>query len=256
MRTFVFDKSNFFMKTNTQFKNEALAALKGNWGKAVLATLVYALLVGLAVGPSTWQTIETQAYVQEHVSGSSVYAAASLIQDPAYQLLQKKQTGTSAFTFLIEVFLIFPLLVGFANAFRVLLVKADNDILPNTFKIGFSNYWHKVLGMLHMVILIGLWSLLFLIPGIIKGFSYAMTPFILEENPELGTQQAIHRSRMMMRGHKFDLFWLYLSFIGWGILCIFTFGIGYFWLAPYMETAQAAFYEEVKADYAINGGLD
>ena len=110
--------------------------------------------------------------------------------------------------------------------------------------------------MLLMTIMVFLWSLLLIIPGIIKWFSYAMTPFILEENPELSASEAIHRSRMMMRGHKFDLFYLYLSFIGWFILCILTAGIGFLWLGPYVDTALAAFYEEVKADYALNGGLD
>jgi len=83
-----------------------------------------------------------------------------------------------------------------------------------------------------------------------------MTPYILDENPDLGPSEAIHRSRLMMKGHKFDLFWLWLSFIGWGILNLFTFGIGSFWLMPYMYTSTAAFYQEVKADYEINGGLD
>ena len=83
-----------------------------------------------------------------------------------------------------------------------------------------------------------------------------MTPYILDENPELGASEAIHRSRMMMKTHKFDLFWLYLSFIGWWLLCILTCGIGFLWLEPYFQTAKAAFYEEVKADYALNGGLD
>ena len=54
---------------------------------------------------------------------------------------------------------------------------------------------------------------------------------------------------------SFDLFWLYLSFIGWGILCLFTAGIGFLWLGPYIETSVAAFYEDVKADYELNGGL-
>ena len=61
---------------------------------------------------------------------------------------------------------------------------------------------------------------------------------------------------MMMRGHKFDLFYLYLSFIGWFLLCLLTAGIGFLWLAPYVDTSLAAFYEDVKSDYAMNGGLD
>ena len=149
-----------------------------------------------------------------------------------------------------------PFTVGFANAMRRLLVDGENNILSNAFGISFTNnYWRKVWTMLWMEILIFLWALLLIIPGIIKSFSYAMTPYILEDNPELGAVDAIHRSRMMMRGHKFDLFWMYLSFIGWGLLCILTFGIGFLWLAPYIATTQAAFYEEVKADYALNGGL-
>ena len=53
----------------------------------------------------------------------------------------------------------------------------------------------------------------------------------------------------MMNGHKFDLFYLHLTFIGWGILSLLTLGIGFLWLNPYMMTAQAQFYEDVKAEY-------
>ena len=243
------------MKTNQQFKSEARAALSGNWGKAVLVTIIYAFLLSAAMGPTMYQSTQMQTYVKEHHI-SSIQQAASLMQDPAYQLLRQRNNGSSSLLLLIEILFICPLTLGFANAMRKLLVDGDNELLGNTFHIAFSNYWHKVWGMLWMNILIFLWSLLLVIPGIIKGFSYAMTPFILEENPELTASEAIHRSRMMMRGHKFDLFWLFLGFLGWFILCLFTFGIGFFWLAPYMETAEAAFYEEVKAEYALKGGLD
>ena len=94
-----------------------------------------------------------------------------------------------------------------------------------------------------------LWTLLFIIPGIIKGLAYAMTPFILNDNPNLQNNEAIELSMAMMDGHKWDLFCLQLSFIGWAILCMFTFGIGYLWLIPYIYTSYAAFYEDVKAEY-------
>lgn len=243
------------MKTNKQFKTEARAALRGNWGKAVLTTLVYAFLMSVAMGPTLYQSAKMQTYVQEH-RVSSLHQMATMMQDPAYQLLQQRTNGSSSLLLLVEILFIFPLTLGYANAMRKLLVESDNEMLGNTFRIAFSNYWHKVWGMLWMYILIFLWSLLLIIPGIIKSFSYAMTPFILEENPELTATEAIHRSRMMMRGHKFDLFWLFLGFLGWAILCLFTAGIGFFWLAPYMETAYAGFYEEVKAEYAVKGGLD
>ena len=242
------------MKTNQFFKNEALDALSGNWGKAVLLTIIYIFLVGMITGPATYQTVEMQSYIQENAH--NVRQAASLIQDPMYQSLSRRMNGTSGLMTLVNILLIMPLSVGYANAMRKLLVNRDVELVPTAFHIAFENYWHKVWTMLWMSILIGLWSLLLLIPGIIKAFSYAMTPFIIEEYPELSSTEAIHRSRMMMRGHKFDLFWLELSFIGWGFLCLLTAGIGFFWLIPYMETSIAAFYEEVKTDYALNGGLD
>ena len=78
---------------------------------------------------------------------------------------------------------------------------------------------------------------------------------LAEEHPEISGWDASTRSREMMKGHKFDLFYLYLSFIGWFLLSFLTLGIGFIWLIPYMNTAQAAFYEDVKADYERNGGL-
>ena len=246
------------MKTNTDFKNDALEALRGNWGKAVLAALLYMLIAAAIVGPMEYASLKMSNYVTEQMGGYSysnpVNTAATLLQDAEYQSLQKQNYVTSLLGLLLEFFLLMPLAVGFCNAFRKLLVNKDTELVKNTF--DFSNYFHKVLGMLWMTILITLWTLLLIIPGIIKAFSYAMTPFILDEKPELSVTEAIHHSRMLMKGHKFDLFWLYLSFIGWGILCIFTLGIGFLWLSPYMTTALASFYEEVKAEYAVNGGLD
>ena len=249
------------MKTNTEYKNAALAALKGNWAKAVLATVVYIAIMFFAIGPNVIYSAKMQAYRMENMPTASgslsavLNSALALAQDPEYMALSQKASGWNAVYLLILVFVVWPLSVGFSNAFLRLLTGGENDILGNTYKIATKNYWHKMWGMLLMRIFIYLWSLLFIIPGIVKVFSYAMTPYILEENPELSANDAIDRSRAMMRGHKFDLFWLWLSFIGWAFLSICTLGIGLFWLAPYQETAVAAFYEDVKADYEKNGGL-
>lgn len=93
-----------------------------------------------------------------------------------------------------------------------------------------------------------LWFMLLIIPGIIKGYSYSMTYYVLEDNPELSGDKAIEESMRIMSGHKWQLFCLHLSFIGWALLCILTLGIGFLWLVPYMNTAQAAFYENLKAE--------
>ena len=255
------------MKRNTDYKNAALAALKGNWGKAVLATVIYMAIMYIAMGPYVYNTVKLQNYVREslpQVSSSisfstairqSMEASLSLAQDSEYIAMQSKTSGSMGLYYLLLFFIVLPLGVGFLNAFRKLLVQGDNELPGNMYKLATSNYWHKVWGMFLVMLFTFLWSLLFIIPGIVKCFSYSMTPFILEEHPELGANEAIDHSRAMMKGHKFDLFWLILSFIGWGFLCLFTFGIGYLWLTPYMETSVAAFYEDVKADYEVNGGL-
>ena len=245
------------MKSNQDFKNQALAALKGNWGKAVLLTLLLFLVASLASGPAAYKSIQLQSYVMEQTGPySSPASVVSLMSDPTYLGLMKGVYGTSGLMSLLQILIFLPFTVGFANAMKLLL-SGNTEVLDNAVTIGFKNkYGRNVLTMLWMQILVFLWSLLFVIPGLIKAVSYSMTPYILHDNPELSPTEAIHRSRMMMQGHKFDYFWLLLSFIGWGVLCVFTAGIGFFWLLPYMETSAAAFYEEVKADYAAHGGLD
>ena len=249
------------MKTNTEYKNAALAALKGNWAKAVLATVVFTAIMYFAMGPYIYYTTKMELYAVENMPvastgiSSSLESALALAQDTDYVALQQKASGWSALYILMWVFVILPMMVGMANAFLRLLRNGENDILGNTYWISTKKYWHKLWGMLLMYIFIILWSFLLFIPGIIKAFSYAMTPFILEENPELSANEAIDRSRAMMKGHKFDLFWLLLSFIGWFLLSLLTLGIGGLWLSPYQQTAVAAFYEDVKAEYEQNGGL-
>ena len=227
------------MKSNTDYKNAALAALKGNWGKGVLATVIYMAVIYIAMGPYLYQTFQFQ----------TTMTAVDTMSYPDLLAQMSKLYGYMGLYYLVTIFVIAPLGVGFFNAFRQLLVAGDREIPANMYKIATKNYWHKVWGMFLMGLFITLWSFLFIIPGIIKSFSYAMTPYILEEHPELSAYDAIQRSRKMMKGHKFDLFYLYLTFIGWFILCIFTAGIGYLWLSPYIETTKAAFYQDLKQEF-------
>ena len=91
-----------------------------------------------------------------------------------------------------------------------------------------------------------LWSLLFVIPGVIKSYAYAMTFFIINDNPDISPMDALHESERLMDGHKMELFMLDLSFIFWHLLVIVTFGIASLWVAPYVHASHAAFYEELK----------
>ena len=91
-----------------------------------------------------------------------------------------------------------------------------------------------------------LWGLLFVIPGIVKSYSYAMAPFIMADYPNLTASEAIQASKDMMDGRKWDLFVLRLTFIGWDIAAALTMNIGHLVLNPYKNAAEAAFYREIR----------
>ena len=111
------------------------------------------------------------------------------------------------------------------------------------------NHFGKALGTyLLMLLFIILWSLLLIIPGIIAGISYSMTFYILADNPSIRAIEAIDRSKKMMYGYKWKFFLLQLSFIGWALLCLLTFGIGFLWLVPYMQMSFAKFYDDVRGE--------
>lgn len=204
------------MRSNQDYKNEALNSLSGNWAPSVLACIIY-LLIALA------------------------------LQLPG-QLRTTPSLLLSGGASLAMILVMYPLATGFANALRVLLTTGDNEVTRNMFRLGFTNYLHIVWTYFLMVLKVLLWSLLLIIPGIVKAFAYSMAVYIMVENPEMRAIDAIHKSQDMMRGHKFDLFYLMLSFIGWGLLCILTLGIGFLWLSPYMYATQAAFYEDLKRE--------
>ena len=118
---------------------------------------------------------------------------------------------------------------------------------------GFKNMAAAIILWLLNNIFIFLWSLLFIIPGIIKSYSYSMSYFILRDNPSMSQDDARSASMAMMYGHKWRLFCLDFSFIGWIILCGLTFGILTFWVFPYIRTAHAEFYQSLltKSNSAI-----
>ena len=137
--------------------------------------------------------------------------------------------------------------VGFA-AFFLDALRSEKASFDSFFK-GFTEYLGtKLVSMLLVGIYTFFWTLLFYIPGIVKTYSYAMTPYILLDKPELSANEAITDSRMMMRGHKWQLFLLDLSFIGWILLSLLTFGILFIYVIPYMQAARAEFYRTLKGE--------
>lgn len=202
------------IRTAKEMRAAAREALSGKWSGAAVVTLVYGAAYGLIPG------------FLDACSGLDTYGGL----------------GT-----LVQVLLL-PLAWGFSVLFL------DNVRSGNAYKVeqlseGFKDYTRVLGTMLLAGIYTCLWTLLLIVPGIVKSYSYAMTPYVLRDNPELKFNGAIERSMKMMDGHKFDLFYLHLTFIGWYLLCMLTFCIGFLWLIPYVQSATAHFYEEVKAEY-------
>ena len=154
-----------------------------------------------------------------------------------------------AFTIALDVFVLNPIEYGTQKFLR----KAQNGneslgTVFNGFKDGYRNI---VKVMFFRDLFIFLWSLLFIIPGIVKSYEYRMVPFILSENPGMSKDEALKASSRMMYGQKWKTFVLDLSFIGWNLLSLLTLGIlGVFYVAPYAHSTNAALYETLKSENA------
>ncbi|MCR5344874.1 MAG: DUF975 family protein [Lachnospiraceae bacterium] len=156
--------------------------------------------------------------------------------------------------------LVGPLIIGgaltvgymrfFMRGFR------DNELEFGDLFSAFDNNFSSTLFMyLLMNLFILLWSLLLVIPGIIASYAYSMAPMILADNPEMGGYEALQASKELMRGKKGKLFLLHLSYIGWILLSIPTLGILMLWVAPWMEAATVAFYEDIKGEVNVEQNI-
>lgn len=149
---------------------------------------------------------------------------------------------------LYSIFVTDALTVGTCNYF----IK-NTDSKPS-FKDIFSGFKVKYGRNIGTLLLSGikafLWTLLFIIPGIIKSYEYSIIPYILADDPEISSKDAFKKAKQMMKGNKWRLFKLEFSFIGWFVLCVLTLGIGTFFLIPYINAANAEFYVELKNNQA------
>lgn len=121
---------------------------------------------------------------------------------------------------------------------------------------GFYHFWGAFKITFLISLFTALWSLLFIIPGIVKSYSYSMAMYIWSENKEMGALEAISKSKEIMDGHKMDLFVLCLSFIGWILLGGITFGIAYIYVIPYMDATLANFYRAINPQTTVYNNIE
>lgn len=224
------------MRTRQEIKAIGKSRFQANYWPCVLACLLVALAIGVVSG-----ALSTPAVIQAANSGNYYDGSVSI-----------RANSSSILTLIIAG----PLEIGLAYFF-IMNVLGRTDITCTTpFTAAFTNFGRKLGGYLWMCLFTFLWSLLFIIPGIIKSFSYAMTPYILADCPNVKATDALKLSMRIMSGHKWELFVFYLSYIGWGILSCLTLGLlALFYVAPYMNSSLAVYYLEVREEALRTGAI-
>lgn len=219
---------------------KARIALTGKYWLAVLVTLIAGILGGLSFSSSFNFDIDLDALEQifHWNFGESIPNVLRIVLSAASVML-----FSSAVISLARFIIGGVVELGYCSFLLKLYDRKEcgvKDLFSKftTFKRGFLQAFLRGLYVF-------LWSLLLVIPGIVKSYSYAMTPYIMAEDPNITADDAIDKSRVMMNGHKADLFWLELTFLGWIFLNLLTLGLGSCFLEPYYQTARAAFYREI-----------
>ena len=173
-----------------------------------------------------------------------------VIIDGTRQIIRTTTTFSSLVSLLIS-----PVVSVATARFYLTFLRYDaTDV--NVMRTVIPEYGRHLFGMLWMMLFVFLWSLLLIVPGIIKAIAYSMTPYILSDNPNVGYREAIKISMVLTDGRKGEIFRVMLSFIGWGLLCIVTAGIAAFWVSPMYSTCMAQVYEILKGDAIAQGRID
>lgn len=213
--------------SRAEIKFRAKDSLKGHWPMAIGATVIVGILSGI------FGSINARINFALEVGGDgSLFFASFLTQ-------------------ILAICFISPLTLGILSFFTKI---SRNQFVELAEVFGkFKTIWLKSIGLnLWISLKILLWSLLLVIPGIIASISYSMAFYIMAEDEQVGINQAVEISKVMMQGYKMQYFVLQLSFIGWAILCSIPCFLGYLWLIPYMQTTMANFYNKVSANYRAN----
>ena len=216
--------------TSSELRRVARENLSGNWGISVGVALVAAILGGTIAGFGS--------NVNFNINEDTVRNLP-----PLFWTVLLPVVSVAGLLGIVSFIIGGVVELGYA---KFLLKQHDkkelqlSDLFSHFDRCG-SGFAQQFLRILYTT----LWALLFIIPGIVKSLSYAMTPFILEDHPEMTASEAIKASMKLMDGHKMDLFILGLTFIGWSLLACLTMGIGFLFLDPYVHAARAAFYRSI-----------
>lgn len=216
---------NTTQATRADIKSRAKESLKGKYWQAVGVSLLVSVIAGASSGIAS----ALQA------SENSVMSIIGFVLTWAVMLL-----------------VAIPISLGITRYF-IKLAKGENAQVDDLFSIYKDGLGNAILTVLLEGIYIMLWSLLFLVPGIIKSYSYLMIEYMVAENPNMDRKRAFEITKATMAGDKWKAFVLGLSFIGWILLCGITFGIGFIFLSPYISATMSHYYLDLKDKAVANG---
>ena len=202
------------IQSNEEIRSQSRKQLRGAWGKMAFAFFIYFSI---------------------NIICTYAFSERSPLYNPALDSFMK----------MVYIILFGPFYLGFFAGFFLKRIRGEEIQTENMFD-GFNLFLPSLLTGLLMITFLVLWSLLLIIPGIIKNISYSMTFHIMYDNPKIKPLEALRKSEIMMKGYKMKKFYLDLSFIGWYFLGFITLGIGFIWIYPYIWLAEANFYENLR----------
>lgn len=217
--------------TRKELKDNAKQSLRGNWGWAIIVFLITAIIVGIFTGAGYWLD---ETYI--NYDGTNIF----------YQFASP----------IGSILLWIGSFIGLSRNIAFLELR-DDQKEEKPYMAAFSvftenRFGPELINFVLVSIFTFLWTWLLIIPGIIKAYSYSMTPYIVKDmvasDKQVGATDGINASKELMKGHKMNLFIFDLSFLGWNILAAITCGLGYLWVTPYYQTAKANFYRHIAGD--------
>lgn len=254
------------MWSRANLKENAKVAFKRNYWKCVLAALILGIAVGSSGSGSSVSSVNQNTeniLSEDHTDNNftNEYYEEDFIEESFGDIFASGVSGIVAtigiaillivviIAIVLGIFVFGPLEVGCRNYFKT---NAYEQAELGTLTIGFKkNHYMKMVGTIFFRNLyIALWSLLLVVPGIIKSYEYRMIPYILADCPDIPRQEAFRISKEMMYGHKMNTFILDLSFIGWSLLSVITCGIaGVFYVNPYVAATDAELFIAIREEY-------
>ena len=233
------------MWNRKELKTSAKKSLKANYWRSVVAGVLSSLALGQAAaqGRSNAEEADIQGVINDAVG---TYGFEFVFK--VMLALLGAMLVTTILSALFKAFVWNPIKIGCSKFFVNSREEGGQSlkIISDPFRNGYAK---AAITIFLRDLFIGLWSLLLIVPGIIKGYEYRMVIYIIADQPELSRKEVFALSKQMMNGNKWSAFVLDLSFIGWNVLNVITLGIlGVFYVSPYIEHTNAALYLKLKSE--------